>query len=397
MVLAGCRPRPTPERWFAECLEAPQFGPVEVFEATLRAKLKREMSPKLKAKLRANPYAFFRAFSEPYVEAVCVAFGSQIWDMPTVNVHGDAHLTQYAVTAHSQGLEDFDSSGSGPAVIDWVRFLASYRVACSVRPEICAPLDTLDGIFFDAYLEGLAGEIEAPTPSVVSKIRARPSKSQKAFLEWAETLMVPIEDEETKRKAQDLARTLGSGFHPVQVGSEAFEIVRVGKLRGFGIGSFADEKYLLRLQGPTAMADDDIIAEAKVQLTHPGVSCLRGGHLRSLAAASRIGRRTPEALGYIAGEEMLNEAGIAIWIQSWNPTYAELDLEDLDGPEALQEVVADVGRQLGEGHVKAIAEPLTPQLRRLQRQWVQKAHIEATQLADQLVRLTLDRWKTWRR
>jgi Ser/Thr protein kinase RdoA (MazF antagonist) len=39
-----------------------------------------------------------------------------------VNLHGDAHLEQFAVTDASFGLIDFDDAVGGPAVIDLLRF-----------------------------------------------------------------------------------------------------------------------------------------------------------------------------------------------------------------------------------------------------------------------------------
>ena len=42
--------------------------------------------------------------------------------MPTVTLHGDPHLEQYAVTDAGRGLTDFDDASKGPAILDLVRF-----------------------------------------------------------------------------------------------------------------------------------------------------------------------------------------------------------------------------------------------------------------------------------
>ena len=44
---------------------------------------------------------------------------------PNVQLHGDAHLEQYAFTKSAWGLDDFDDSTRGPALVDIIRFLGS--------------------------------------------------------------------------------------------------------------------------------------------------------------------------------------------------------------------------------------------------------------------------------
>jgi uncharacterized protein (DUF2252 family) len=53
--------------------------------------------------------------------------------MPTARLHGDAHVEQYAVSATSRGIDDFDDSSTGPAVVDIVRFLGSLELTARAR------------------------------------------------------------------------------------------------------------------------------------------------------------------------------------------------------------------------------------------------------------------------
>ena len=38
--------------------------------------------------------------------------------VPLFNLHGDAHLEQYAITDLGRGLTDFDDSSRGPAIVE---------------------------------------------------------------------------------------------------------------------------------------------------------------------------------------------------------------------------------------------------------------------------------------
>ena len=53
---------------------------------------------------------------------VCRRFSEVLSGTPSFNLHGDAHIEQYAVTDLGRGLTDFDDSSTGPAVIDLMRF-----------------------------------------------------------------------------------------------------------------------------------------------------------------------------------------------------------------------------------------------------------------------------------
>jgi len=68
--------------------------------------------------LQTNPYAFFRFVNRPWASRVCDAFGRDRDALVKVRLHGDAHVEQYAFTDTAYGLDDFDDTAEGPAVID---------------------------------------------------------------------------------------------------------------------------------------------------------------------------------------------------------------------------------------------------------------------------------------
>jgi hypothetical protein len=84
-------------------------------------------------RLRADPIAYFRFVNRPWIARVCEVFADDIRDLPIVRLHGDAHVEQFTVTAEAWGLDDFDDSVEGPAVVDIVRFLGSVDLVARQR------------------------------------------------------------------------------------------------------------------------------------------------------------------------------------------------------------------------------------------------------------------------
>jgi hypothetical protein len=83
--------------------------------------------------LRSDPTDYFRFVNRPWIARVCEVFAEDIRDQPIVRLHGDAHLEQFAVTNDAWGLDDFDDSARGPALIDLVRFLGSIDLTVRQR------------------------------------------------------------------------------------------------------------------------------------------------------------------------------------------------------------------------------------------------------------------------
>ena len=82
-------------------------------------------STELLDRLRADPFAYFRFVNRSWTSRVCGVFADEMRDLPIAHLHGDAHVEQFAVTKDAWGLDDFDDSNRGPALVDIVRFLGS--------------------------------------------------------------------------------------------------------------------------------------------------------------------------------------------------------------------------------------------------------------------------------
>src|SRR5262245_32905093 len=94
-----------------------------------------QAGPELIERLRADPYDYFRFVNRSWIARVCDDFSSDLEGLPVVRLHGDAHVEQFALTQDAWGLDDFDDSARGPAVVDIARFLGSIDLVCRLLLE----------------------------------------------------------------------------------------------------------------------------------------------------------------------------------------------------------------------------------------------------------------------
>jgi uncharacterized protein (DUF2252 family) len=194
---------------------------------------------------------------------VCAWFHDAGGSFPDVNLHGDAHLEQYAVTSLGRGLTDFDESARGPSFIDLVRFGVSLELAAREK-DWPGEGRRAFGAFLGGYREALKNpDINSPSPAVVTRARGAFARDHRLALRRAEAMIdanpVPaseIEADSWDYVTQMLADRAG-------MPASFFRVKKAGRPT-LGIGSALDEKYLLRIEGWSKEADDDQILEAKL-------------------------------------------------------------------------------------------------------------------------------------
>jgi hypothetical protein len=282
-------------------------------------------------------------------------------DVPNVRLHGDAHIEQFALTKDAWGLDDFDDSARGPAVVDLVRFLGSIDLATRQRGWT-RDRERLWDRFLDGYRRGLSDPALRPSePDIVRELRRQSPTTQAACLAWAETLMQPMDDERLKslRDAMvDFDRLVRHGRSDLAPGY--FTVVHAGWLR-IGVGSVGIRKVLIRVQGVTANPADDQLFEGKEVANLNGVGCLEPAPqqaARVIAGTRQLGRLKHDILAVgptmlIAGAEHA-EDWLDWWISSWEPSYREVHLSDIRSVDDLADIVFDSGLQLGAGKVDAV-------------------------------------------
>ena len=322
-------------------------------------------NPKLLRRVLSTPHGYFRFINLIFSQEVCRRFSDSLKDTPGINLHGDAHIEQYAVTDLGRGLTDFDDSSTGPAVLDLLRFGVSLELACQV--EGCQ--NELEAIY-EAFLESYRASILEPSnratePDLVQEIRTGFSVDRENYLKWIETIMDPVPETEQAglRKALQPYLEAMIAENP-SLGVDFFRLDKIGYLK-MGVGSALDLKFLTRIRGASDSPTDDVILEIKQVRDLTGISCITPGKdsdpLRILLGQLRIAYQPYNYLGYT---RFLDKT---FWVHAWVDNYRELSIGDsFRSTEDLYQVARDVGVQLGRGHINQIAPELDQQLRQEQ-------------------------------
>jgi Uncharacterized protein conserved in bacteria (DUF2252) len=318
-------------------------------------------APELLSKLRADPYNYFRFVNHEWTSRVCEVFASDLATQPTVQLHGDAHLEQYAFTNSAWGLDDFDDSTRGPALVDIIRFLGSIDLAVRRRGWTHERQSLFDR-FIAGYRQGLSDPLnQPPRPGIIDRLQLQhATPTNRAFLAWAETQMEPLSETATKgvRSAMVVFAQIVQQQRP-DLPDAYFRIVRAGWLH-MGIGSANAKKVLIRVDGASAGPEDDVVLEAKAIRALADVRCLEVPRARPtfrvITGNQQLGRLKHDIL--VAGPEVpipeLTGEGPNLgdwWIRSWEPSYREVGLDDFGSVEELSAIVYDSGSQLGAGSI----------------------------------------------
>jgi hypothetical protein len=340
LVAIGCVPPETPTRTEVELPRA-AAAPIGV-DSTAVAGV-----PKVAARIAESPFAFYRYVAGPFSTAVCEHFGPRTIAMPTVSLHGDLHVEQYAVADDGFGIVDFDDATSGPPVVDWLRFGSSLWFATGFDD---AASEAAFARFIDGYRRGIASPASveaAPEPHVVARVRARFRGSATEWLDGVTAMIRPIDgiDEATMLHAKRLYTDAMLAQNP-ELG-EAFFHLKAGGMLEMGVGSAHERKFLVRVEGPTPAPADDLILEKKEMKKHLVGLCSRGRRAdpsRVISAEEKFSRTPQRLLGYVTVD------GAEFYVHTWRVHYTEVSVSDLTSSSELAELAFDIGLQLGRGH-----------------------------------------------
>jgi hypothetical protein len=355
--------------------------------------------PDLLQRIAARPFQYFRFTNAGFAAASCAAFEDILPALPTVNLHGDAHLEQFAVTNSSFGLVDFDDAVGGPAVIDLLRFGVSLRIAAGERGWTA---DEALNRFFAGYQAALEDPAtEGPLPAFVDRARATFARDPNAFLRSCDALMEPLLPREQPEADAGSKRYVEMMLEQSpQLTRAFFATKKYGRLRG-GVGSALDKRFLIRVEGPTPAPEDDVVLEAKELRDLSSVPCVQasplGGRFRTIVGHARLGGNHDPFLALIprGPEETADDP--PFWVQSWQPDYRELDAaRDLTSVDELDELAYQVGLQLGRGHIREVATPFDNQLRRAVRDMLRDYGPRVRATIDSMTERTLASFQHFR-
>ncbi len=369
----------------------PEFNPLFVDPAS------RDFSrnPPLLDRIKSSPHGYFRFINAQFSSEVCARLEDILHRSSAFNLHGDAHMEQYAITSLGRGMTDFDDSSTGPAVLDLIRFGVSLHLTCLANNWQDYYEELFDDFLF-GYRRALEDTSFKPIePTLSKKIRQGFTSNPKAFYAWADSKMEPI-PETDKAELIEAMKPFIEMMHleDPRRSPGYFQIEKIGALK-MGIGSALDLKYLVRFRGNSEKPFDDVIIEIKELRDISGIDCIISCRttdpFRVLLGSSRIAYQPFKHLGYFFFRDKF------FWTHSWVENYKELDVrESFESVEMLREVVADVGAQLGKGHVKHIASPLDVQLRRFQLLFLTKHEQRIKRVCRDLTNLTIAGWEQFK-
>ena len=303
----------------------------------------------LKSKIAQSAHGYFRFINAGFALEACDAFADVIGDFPDVNLHGDAHFEQYAVTNLGHGLTDFDDCTQGKPIIDLVRFGTSLLLAARERGW-----DDEDDQFVGEFCRGYRDALEKPnrtipTPELAAQIRAGFRWDRDLALRGAHELIdaAPLPPASFAETAAEFAGLIRFGRED-DLPPHFFNVKRVGAL-SIGLGSALDEKYLIIFESWTLADDDDLIVEAKQIRDLSGNPCLRTD-----VGASRIldGQRLI-AYEPFAFSAVVPRGSKYFWIHDWTDDYQETSIATvIRSKRDMREIAYDTGIQLGRAHPK---------------------------------------------
>ncbi len=406
LIITACTPEPKPVapspstpaasvKTAPPCNDDDDFGAHASFALDRNELRARGASAKLLEKLGRSPYVYFRALSRQYELRSCAAFRAERWHLPFVAIHADPHLEQFTVTPTTAGLEDFDQSGYGPAVIDLVRYSASIHLACREMKWSCVP-ERLVARHFQTYREALDRQPVRKLPSVTERLRKKTPSDPEPWLKWAEGLMQPLSPEAEKHVLKGWAgfRRLEIEVHPERPAS-FYDIVRVGALQ-MGVGSALETKLLFRLRGASDAPKDDVVVEARSTVALSGKECAArptGGALQPLMFMSILGPRLPDVFGFAT---LADDSSPEFWVQSWVAGYRELQISDIESEGDMIELLEDAANQLAGHFWTKFPEPLRDVQRHAQLKAFDETSARARSLAAELAAETVKEWERFR-
>jgi len=352
-------------------------------------------NPALLERILESPHGYLRFINLEFSSETCRRFADTFDDVPVFNLHGDAHIEQYAVTDLGRGLTDFDDSSTGPAIVDLMRTLVSLELAARLHGWDDRVPD-IQQRFLTGYRDALEDpETEAPVPRVVARLAAEFEYDREKYFEWVESIVDRVPEQEASALIEAMGPYIEAMVeeHP-ELSAGFFEVADVGYLR-LGIGSALDRKYLVRIQGPTADPADDVVLELKQVRDLTGIDCIsvsrRIDPQRILRGQARIAYQPYRFLGYVRFD------GLTFWIHAWVDNYTETNIETtFRTPEELSEVAYDIGVQLGRGHPKLTESQLAVQLRKEELRVLDRDEARIEQTAHEMTDEVIAAWKAFR-
>jgi uncharacterized protein (DUF2252 family) len=333
-------------------------------------------------KMAASPFAFYRGSAAVFYADLVGEFAddrfldertSRVW------IHGDLHAENFGTYMNGSGelvfnVNDFDEAYVGPFSWDLKRFAASVALIGYAKALSDDAISDLVGRFADAYLTELRAIAAGGDDAIGSITLANADGVLRTVLQQARlSTRVAMLDQQTTIDNYERRFALVDGVFEIDDArreavcaafdgylatlptqrSVATRIKDVVLRKGVGIGSAGLPSYNLLLEGHTQALENDVVIYMK-QAQVPAVA----RHITDGRVSGYFhhqGHRTAESqralqahadswLGYTELD------GIGQLVAEVSPYAADLDWSDVNEPDELAGVVADLGRAVARMH-----------------------------------------------
>lgn len=307
----------------------------------------------LTGRIAETPHQYFRFVNKRFMAAVCARLERLEAKFPSVRLHGDPHVEQYAVTDLGRGLTDFDDAAVGPSAVDLVRFGTSLVLAARIRGFSDAEVEKLFAELFRGYRDGLAGKpLPAEPPAFAGLLATKFKKDRAGFLGSIDQTILPLEEGDEPFLKEQLAAYQAAAREAKEPKRAAgfYAVKKSGRLK-VGVGSALARKYLLRLEGPSAEADDDVVLELKEVSDLSAATCVT-----AQAGAAAAGRRAEQdrAKASTLLVPLLLPGG-KFWVNEWLANFQEVKIKKLEREADLEALAYEAGWDLTREHLGASA------------------------------------------
>lgn len=337
-------------------------------------------------KMAASPFAFYRGSASLFYADLTAQFAddrfldertSRVW------IHGDLHAENFGTYMNGYGqlvfnVNDFDEAYIGPFSWDLKRFAASVALLGYAKALSDATIGELVTGFARAYLTELRA-IAAGGEEAIGSITLDNATGVLRLVLQQARLNTRVDLLATQTTVDNYERrfSLGDGFSPIEADDHrvvldafdrylgtipeasaiwrpvSFNIKDIALRKGVGIGSAGLPSYNLLLEGHTQALENDVIVYIK-QAQAPAVA----RYVHDEGARSYFqhqGHRTAESQRALQahadpwlGFTELN--GVGQVVAEVSPYAADLDWADVNEPDDLAGVVADLGRSVARMH-----------------------------------------------
>ncbi|MGA5301199.1 DUF2252 domain-containing protein [Nucisporomicrobium flavum] len=334
-------------------------------------------------KMAASPFAFYRGSASLFYADMTGAFRddrfldertSRVW------IHGDLHAENFGTYMNSSGqlvfnVNDFDEAYVGPFIWDLKRFAASVALIGYSKALSDDVITSLVTTFAGAYLTELRAIAHGGDDAIGSITLDNADGVLRRVLQEARlNTRVDLLAAQTTIDEYERRFSLGDGVYDVDEATAATvtaafqnylhtlpsqgtgvsaNIKDIKLRKGVGIGSAGLPSYNLLLEGHTQALENDVIIYMK-QAQIPAVARwidderVRGyfqhqGH-RTAESQRALQAHADPWLGYTE----LN--GVGQLVAEVSPYAADLDWSDVNEPEDLTGVLADLGRAVARMH-----------------------------------------------